>query len=166
MFGKKKQTPPPTPFLLQVLTADYLIEGMAEGNEQLYLPNSQENWSPIELASVQIKVTGQPDAPVRTAAHFTLHGDGIVAIIPRRDVSEMAQYAIWEDYDYRREGLFYVGPYLILGAMMFNGEDLFDDTSPMVDVTIRHRLPNAAMSQLSAPFILVNTKWLSGYEPA
>jgi hypothetical protein len=41
MFGKKKPAPPP--FTIQVLTPDYLIEGQAEGDNQLFIPHSPEN---------------------------------------------------------------------------------------------------------------------------
>lgn len=162
MFGQKKPTPPP--FALQALTTEYLIEGQADGETQLYIPHGEE-WDPIHLRSVQITVTGQADMPPRTANEFMLLGDDIVAIIPHKDVGDMEQYDLWEDYTERREGLFYLGPYLILGALMFIDNETFEEAMPMVDVTIRHRLPTAAMRPLSAPFILVNTKWLSGYEP-
>jgi hypothetical protein len=164
MFGKKKPTPEPTPFKLQALTTEYLIEGQAEGGTQLYIPHGEE-WDPIHLSAVQITVTGQQDMPLRTASEFWVQGDDLVAIIPHKAASEMDQYDVWENYTERREGLFYVGPYLILGAMMFIDDAVLEAAMPMVDVTIRHRLPNAAMKQLSAPFILVSTKWLSGYEP-
>jgi hypothetical protein len=166
MFGKKKPTPPPLRFTLEVLTHEYLIDGQAEGDDKLFIPNSEKHWGPIELTSVGIKATGQPGVPPRTAARFAVQGEGVVAIIPRHDVTGMAQYYLWKEYKHRREGLFHIGPYQILGAMMFNGDTLFGATMPMVDVTIRHCLPNAALEQLSAPFILVNTKWFSGYEPA
>jgi hypothetical protein len=163
MFGKKK--PAPLPYTIQALTTEYLIEGQAEGNGQLYLPHNTEEWAPIHLTSVQIKATGLPDSPPRTAAQLHLQGNAIVTLIPRKDVKELDQYDSWKIYKHRRKGLFFVGPYLVLGTMMFLDDDLFDNALPMTDVIITHRHPNAPLGELRAPFILVNTLWLSGYEP-
>jgi hypothetical protein len=103
---------------------------------------------------MQIKATALPASPPRTATQFYLQGDAIVALIPRTDLTEMAHYSSWEEYSYEREGLFFIGPYLILGTMMFLDEDLFDDAVPMTDVVITHRQPNAPLGELRAPFII------------
>jgi len=164
MFGKKK--PALAPFVMQILTTEYLIEGTAEGDTQLYFPTGRGDWSPITLTAVQIKVLSRTDLPPRSVSQFEISGPGVVAMIPRADASQRAGYESWKLYNQSRSGVFHIGPYLIRGQMMFLREDRIDEVTPMVDVQIMHQSPEAAMGELSAPFILVNTGWMYGYEPA
>jgi hypothetical protein len=72
MFRKKKQPSPP--FVLQVLTTEYLIEGTVDGNTRLYFPTPHVlGCIPIRLTSVQIQPTRLFDIPTQPA-HNSIFG--------------------------------------------------------------------------------------------
>ncbi len=164
MFGKNKQ--PPAPFVLQVLTTEYLIEGTVDGNTKLYFPEPDVlNSNAIQLTSVRIQPTRLGDTPVQTCAQFAAWGDSAVALIPRVEVTQMAQYAVWSIPKITLRGVFYFGCYLVQGTMMRLRADSFDREVPMFDVTITSQTPGARWGELRAPFALMNIHWLHGYEP-
>ena len=94
MFGKPKPAPAPSaPFVMQVLTTEYLIEGTAAGDTELFFPIAyRELWNPLILTAARIKVAGRANIPERPVSTFEVSGNGVVAIIPRKDVSQMARY--------------------------------------------------------------------------
>jgi hypothetical protein len=164
MFGKKKQPSPP--FVLQVLTTEYLIEGTVDGNTRLYFPTPQELGSiPIQLSSVQIQPTRLVDTPTQTCPQFAAWGDSAVALIPRVEVTQMAQYEIWRIPKIPLRGVFYFGSYLVQGTLMRLRADSFGSELPIFDVSISSQAPGAHWGELRAPFALVNIHWLHGYEP-
>lgn len=163
MLGKNK--PAPSPFVMQVLTMEYLIEGTAAGDTRLFFPlPERELWNPIILTSARIKVAGRANLPERSVATFEVGGNGVVAIIPRADVTQMPKYDNWKIWNQPRSGVFQVGPYLIQGKLMSRSNSI-QPVLPMMDVQITHVSPESGLGDLSAPFILVNTSWLSGYLP-
>jgi len=165
MFGKKKQPSPP--YVLQVLTTEYLIEGTVDGNTMLYLPTPGSLGSlPIPLTSVQIQPTRLVATPTQTYPQFEVWGETAVAIIPRMEVSQMAQYEGWRIPKIPLRGLFYFGSYLVQGTLMRGRNDSFEREVPMFDVTITNQAPGAHWSELRAPFALMNIHWLHGYEPS
>jgi hypothetical protein len=166
MFGKKKQPLPP--FILQVLTTDYLIDGTVEGDTALIFPETGVASKPLHLTSVQIRVTGPVDIPVRTCPRFTVMGNSAVALLPLLEmtqITEMARYEVWKEYKKPVQGIFYVGPYVIQGRLMLLMDNYLDHEMPMFDVNISSQVPGARWGKISAPFALVNTRWLHGYEP-
>jgi hypothetical protein len=164
MFGKKR--PPSPPYVLQVLTSEYLIEGTVAGNTMLYFPTPGSLGSiPIRLTSVQIQPTRLVDTPTRTVPQFEVWGESAVAIIPRMEISQSAQYEGWRIPKIPLRGLFYFGSYLVHGTLMRGRNDSFESEVPMFDVTISNQAPGAKWGELSAPFALLNIHWLHGYEP-
>lgn len=94
MFEKKKQPTPP--FILQILTTEYLIDGTFDGNARLSFPQPNEIGNiPLHLTSVKIQPTRQIDTPAQTYSQFEVWGDNAVALIPRMDVTQMTQHAVW-----------------------------------------------------------------------
>lgn len=165
MFGKKK--PPLPPYILQVLTTEYLIEGTIEGDHRLYLPSLEEMDSfPLRLTSVQVQTTRLEDIPTQTCAQFMVMGDNTVALIPRMELSQMPQYDVWKIPNVAIQGVFHFGPYLVEGRLMLARDGFFENGMPMFDVGISSRIPGTRWERLQAPFALVNGRWLQGYEPA
>ena len=163
MFRKKDA--PRAPFSLQVLTTDYLIEGTVDGDTDLYFPEA-ETQDPIFLTSVHIQTLRAGDRPPHWAARFALWGSSAVVLIPEGDVVQKIVDELWDMYDTPRPGLFYVGPYLMQGRLMLLSREYMEETLPMFDVTITCELPGVEWAGVNAPFGLVNTRWLHGYEPA
>ena len=161
-----KNQPAPLPFVMQVLTPQYLIEGTAPGATQLYLPRAEEYWYPITLTDARIRTVGRPDLRTRSIPQIVVGGNSVVAVIFRADVSQLERYDVWKAYKEPRAGVFHIGPYLIQGKMMFLGSNRFDLVVPMVEVQITQASLETDLGDLSAPFMLVNTDWMSSYLPA
>jgi hypothetical protein len=165
MFGRKKEkTTPQQPFQLQVLTTEYLIEGMAEGDQQLYIPGGTENWSPIVLTDVRITSVNDDGIPIRKADTFEVQGETVVAIIPLRDATTMPQYDSYFAYEEEMNGVFYIGPYLLEGTLLNVGNDYFASALLILDATIRHMNPKSKLGEIKSPHVLINTLWLHGRE--
>lgn len=163
MFRKNK--PIPSPFVVQVLTTEYLIEGTAQGDIDTDLFRGLDAWSPLRLTSVQITPTGLAKVPAQSLPVFMVSGDSVVALAPRMELSQMADHEMWAVHKIPCPGIFHVGPYLLRGTMMFLREDCIEEVMPMFGVQIRHTVPGAALGELSAPFIVVNPSWMVGYQP-
>ena len=166
MFNKKKsaEKPASSPFPMQVLTTEYLIEGTAGGDQQYYLPTGTEYWSPLVLTAAKITAVGAENIPARTADRFEVKGDAMVAMIARRDPTGMLQFGSFLHYKNALKGTFYVGPYLMDGTLMAPGSDRFERALLILDATIRHASPKSKFGEISAPHVLVNTRWLHGRE--
>ena len=117
MFGKKNQPLPP--FVLQVLTTEYLIEGTVDGNTKLYF-QEPETLDSIPSNSVPFKSSrpGWRNAAIQTCAQFAVWGDNTVAFLPRVEVTQMAQYETWSIFKKPLRGVFYFGSYLVQGTLM------------------------------------------------
>jgi len=163
MFGKKKQALPP--FTLQVLTTEFLIDGTVEGDTSLYFAGQDTSIPPLQLTSVKIQTTGSVEIPIQTCAHFLVMGINVVALIPRMEVTQMAEYEFWTLGKKPFLGVLHVGPYEMQGKLMLLAENHFERQIPIFDVRIASRVPGAHLGELFAPFALVNFHWLYGYEP-
>lgn len=164
MFGRKKEPTPQPPFQVQVLTTEYLIDGTATGDEQFYLPSSEDYWSPVTLTDVRITSIHDEKMPVRKADRFDVQGGNVVAFIPIRDATTITRFEVYEAYNKEMKGLYYVGPYLIEGTLKSFTNDSFSSTLLMENVLIQHANPKSPFKAMQAPHILVNTFWLHGRE--
>jgi hypothetical protein len=167
MFGKKKDSEKAAsqvPFPMQVLTTEYFIEATAPGDQQFFLPVGTEYWYPIELTNVKLTAVGWEDIPVRTMDRFEVKGDAVVAMIPRKDPTGMRQYDSYLAFKKAQKGIFYFGPYLFEGTLMNVGNDRFNPALLMLDTIIRHISPKSKLGEISVPHVLVNTKWMHGWE--
>jgi hypothetical protein len=167
MFGNKKETGKAnskSPFPLEVLTTEYFIEGTAEGDQQFLLPVGTEYWYPIVLTTAKITAAGWDNIPVRTVDRFEVKGDTVVAMIPRKDPTSMMQYSSYQAYKNPLKGTFFFGPYLFEGTLMSVGNDRFNGELLMLDTIIRHISPKSKLGEISAPHVLVNTRWMHGRE--
>ncbi len=164
MFGRKKEKPEQKPFQLLVLTTEYIIEGTADADEQFFLPVSDEHWSPIVLRNVQITSVNNEDIPVRKAETFEVHGNTVVALIPLKDASTMAQFESYVYWNEEIKGTFFIGPYLFEGVLMNVGNGRFSRRLRMTGVTIRHASSKSPFREIQSPDVLINTSWFHGRE--
>ncbi len=168
MFAKKKDAEKAVsqaPFPMEVLTTEYWIEGMAPGDQQFLIPSGTEYWYPIELSNAKLCAVGWEDASVRTADKFAVKGDTVIAMIPRKDPAQMRQYETYLAFKNSLKGIFYFGPYLFEGTLMSVGNDRFNEALLMLDTTIRHISSKSKLGEIKAQHVLVNTKWMHGWEP-
>ena len=163
MFRKKKSPVPP--YTLQVLTTEYLIEGTVEGDMGLSFPEDEKENTPLQLNSVKIQTTKPVDIPAMFCEQFIIMGDNLVALIPRIEIDQLQQYEAWQENDVPVEGVFYAAQYKMTGKLMFLSEDLHEREMPIVDVHITSLTPGTHWGEIYAPFALLNTHWLHGYEP-
>jgi len=160
----KKKTPVP-PYILEVLTTEYLIDGTVDGDTRLYFPKAEMVSPPIELNTVKIQTTRPVDIPAQYCEQFVLVGDNLVALIPRIEIDQLKQYLDWLMSDKPLMGTFYVAHYKISGKLMFLRKGFFEDQMHMLDVHISSLAQGTHWGELDAPFILLNTQWLHGYAP-
>jgi len=147
VFRKNKPTPPP--FVVQVLTTEYLIEGTAQG-ECLYRSFSRlDAWSPLRLTSVQITPTGPTQVPAQSLPLFMVSGNSVVASCLVQSSARGPTMRCGPSTRYLPRHIPH-GPYLIRGTMMFLREDCVEEVMPMFGVQIRHTVPGAALGELSA----------------
>jgi hypothetical protein len=167
MFGKKKESDKAAtqaPFSVQILTTEYLIEGIAKGDQQFMMPLGTEYWYPTELTDAKLTAVGWEDVPVRAVDKFEVKGNTVVAMIPHKDPTGMRQYESYLAFKNAIKGIFYFGPFLFEGTLMSVGNDRFDSALLMLDTTIRHISPKSKLGEISASHILVNTHWMHGRE--
>jgi hypothetical protein len=167
MFGRKKDSEKSvsqSPFPLEILTTEYFIEGTAPADQQFFIPSGTEYWYPIKLTGATITAVGADDIPVRTVDKFEVKGDAIVAMIPRKDPTNMRQYDSYLAFKKSLKGIFYFGPYLFEGTLMSVGNDRSNSELLMLDTMIRHVSPKSKLGEISASHVLVNTHWMHGWE--
>lgn len=137
---------------------------MMDSGQDLVVPTGEKSWREIRLTDVEIRSVNHQMATQKTEI-FAITGQAIMILIPRTEANNLRNYVYWDLFKIPRAGLYHLGPYLIFGKMMFSHPDSKDDTMVMSDVTITHSLPNLGVPEIQAPFILINTRWLSGYIP-
>jgi hypothetical protein len=164
MLGKK--TSPLPPYFLQVLTTEYLIEGMVPGNTALYFCEPDKPLgSLIRPTPARIQSTQNANLPAREVPQFVVMGGSSIALIPHMDITQMAQYVLWKTFPKQRSGIFFIGPYMMRGKLMMLTDDIYKKDSIIYDVNITSQGPGSAWSGLSSPFALVNTPWILGFIP-
>jgi hypothetical protein len=156
VFGKKKAPLPP--YVLQVLTTEYLIEGTIASDVYLKLGNPQ-----LQLAPAQIQSTRSAAVPPQVLSQFTLVGATSVAFIPRTEIIQLPQYAVWKEYKTAMPGTHYVGPYVMQGRLMGLSSGFVDNEPPIFDVHIT--CPGTDWAGLYAPLAVISLHWMHGYIP-
>ena len=85
--------------------------------------------------------------------------------IPGIDHTQLEYYQVWKQYKEPINGVFYLGPYWMTGRLMFPGYRLAEDL-PIYDVKIGSLTAGSQWPGFSAPFALINTVNLIGWETA
>ncbi len=178
MFGKKKpqqqEADDDSPWVVQVLTRDYLIEGFCEAEDDLgsnflevevgedmngsLLTLSQPNIQPAGAAAVALPPNSKYVLPANTE---------FVAIIPNNNTS--LAYAM----KHAGSGNTPIGAvvlaahYVIRGVVLCPGTglEMLSDYAlfAMQDATVDYVGPGARLTNLDAPFILVRTSQVQGF---
>jgi hypothetical protein len=171
MFRKKETPAAPVqapqqslPFV--VLTPEHRVDGTIAANPQLYIPNSEQYWSPLKLAPARLTPIDPAAGAPRVMAEFHLQGGSVVALVPQFNFMETKHFAQWAMFSFVRPGTAYVGPYRVEGELLFNGQSLGGPALPVRNARITHQSSAPGFAPLQAPFVLLNTTWLFGYEPA
>ena len=158
-----KQTLPP--FLLEVLTSEYLIDGTVPGDTSIFFPKPNELGYPIQFTNVKIQPTKTTEVSARTYTHYIFTRNDAIALIPRMDFTQLPLYSSWKQFKNPITGLFHLGPYWMTGRLMnVTGEHLWGD-NPVIDVRFGSQVPGSNWNGLSAPFALVNGFWIQGWVP-
>jgi hypothetical protein len=169
MFGRKQSSETNALLPVRVLTSDYLIEGLWDPADldNFMITVEEEGIGTsrsTQLNSVQIQSTGGDESTSRSVAKFMARGDQIIAQIPRSD-APISSYDYWKSYKKPLAGTFYFGPYTIRGSLMHANLEISEHIMPMCDLRITSQRAGDKFNEINAPFALVNTRWLIGYEP-
>jgi hypothetical protein len=170
-FGSKKEKQPEKPWLMQILTTEYLIEGHLPPDEDFfsYCQTSHPADNLEALTHIQIQPAGILNVPAPALSNWNVvFGKTIVALIPRDEESLQAARKAYEDYTSSTRAQLFAGPYLIQGNLLNEGnhEIDFEDPSafiPVTDAEITHLLPGASLRSHRASWMLVNGDWLHGF---
>jgi hypothetical protein len=159
----RNRTASSQPFPVLVLTTEYIVDGLCARDTDLCFPDS-ETIEPTLLSDARMRALRAGGAP-RHVQHFALWGGSAVALVPEANASARIIAALWNLYETPRPGLYFAGPYQLRGCLMLLRREYMEETLPMVDVTISCELPGCEWAGVSAPFALLYTRWLHGYEP-
>ncbi len=164
MFGKKA-APPPKPVLpLQILSADYVVEGQfTDGLEEglispwltrLGNPTAETLRSTLPLVGARLQPAGALTAvPGQPGAQFNVWLENIIAVLPG-DAAGQQMVTAWAQKTLRKRpvrGVFYAGPYVISGTAMTKDSDQLLSLGFIVavlDATIRSVGPNTRLPDL------------------
>ena len=156
--------PPQSPWAVQILTTDYLIDGWMDGARYRMCFNvttgSDED---IFLASTRVQPTGPvPPLPAPISAWTQVFRESVVAIIPR-DEPSLAWARKWNaDWRIPIPAEAFVGPYVIRGAILSTDRRVrvWAGYKGFVaqDVEIECRLLGANLPSFKAPYVVVGDR--------
>ena len=158
----KPQLPP---YVLQILTHEFLIEGTIPGDTDVYFPKPNELGNPIYLLNLSAS-----HPPVRQGAKsfscykYVVTRNEALILIPRADYTQLSFYSAWKQYQNAVNGQFHIGHYLLTGRLMAAPSGFFSNSIPAYDVRIGTMAPGTKWAEITAPFALVNCFFLHGWE--
>ena len=164
MFGNKKESEPLQPFNLKVLTAQHVIEGTAPGDTRLMFAELGPNLSPLALSSVTITCIDLRQSVPRTCDRFVVVTSNVAILVPDVDPTRLANWGSFKYYTEPSRGTFHVGPYWARGTLMGFTNRRSDDTFVGIDLHVSTFLEGPVCAQFDAPFALVSTRALLGWE--
>jgi hypothetical protein len=177
MFGlhsKKQPKAPSNPWLVQILTPEYLIDGYCQPEEDLFLSLSTSSYTDIlgiTLTSAYIQPTGNLSiSPFSSPKWILSFSSMCLAVIPRDESSLKAAREAFNEYQYPFHVVLYAGPFIIRGTMLSNDEDdptpFYENFTffPMIEADIDCLIPGSKLSRLNAPFLALNSIYLHGLE--
>jgi hypothetical protein len=165
MFGSKKNSEPPQPFSLRVLTALEVIEGTVAGDTRLLFSDLRPNPGDlVELSSVTITSIdpGQP-AP-RTCDRFVANSNNAVMLVPDADPTRLVNWGSYECFTKPYKGTFHAGPYLVRGTLMGLSSGVIDYTFVAVGIHVSTLHEGPECAEFDAAFAVVSFRAISGWE--
>ena len=178
MFGKKKQQQQEepdddSPWMVQVLTREYLIEGFTEADDDLgssFLEvevGEDMSGSLLALSQPNIQPTGAATMAAPPNSKYVLPANTeFVAILPGNNSS--LAYAVKHAGSGNKPigAVVTAAHYVIRGVILCPGTglEMLSDYAlfAMQDATVDYVGPGARLTNLDAPFILVRTSQVSG----
>jgi hypothetical protein len=164
MFGNKKESEPPQPFNLKVLTAQHVIEGTAPGDTRLMFAELGPNLSPLELSSVTITCNDLRQSVARTCDRFVVVTSNVAILVPDADPTRLANWSSFKYYTEPYRGTFHVGPYVARGTLMGFANGRSDGTFVGVDLHVSTLLEGPDCARFDAPFAVVSYRAVLGWE--
>lgn len=161
-MAKKAETPP---YVLRVLTGEYLIEGTVEGDTFLSFATDEQVHTPIHLTSARVSHTRSAASSVNTQSVNTLADvylkkNQALVYIPDTDYTLLPQNGNWKQFITPMPGDFYIGPYQLNGTLMTMDRFMFHTEMPVMDVRISSPLAGAGWQDLYAPLAVINANKL------
>ncbi len=181
MFGSKNKKPPvpKLPWAMQILTTEYLIEGLVQPQEYQF-DDKDLFWNAFHgtvnevgtktfankrLTDVQVQPTGSLAVPKQAYSQWRLTPSAsLVAIIPNDDASRQAAQAACPDYKYPLRGVVYAGPYRIQCTVLLTNADhtnLYYEWS-LLPVQAAEILPSGQFAGLQVPWLFLNSGVVHG----
>lgn len=163
-----------TPWAIQVLTPDYLVDGLYDEKQdnstaEFFFKSdagdSLGREASMHLTAVRFQPTRHMTIPASSATDWFVYSYSFVAIIPR-DENSTIYVAKNNNFKNLIPADIYVGPYLIHGTILSRDKKLsifrYWFSIAVRDAEIECQLPGAKLQDLKAPFALVRTHLLQG----
>jgi hypothetical protein len=161
-----------TPWAIQVLTLDYLIDGQIDGGNMLQaavfnLNNVNAGLAPMMLTSIQVQPTGSLAVPSDHLPSWTIaFNQTIIGVIPR-DEKSVAEFKKWSTQKNTVTVEMVIGPYCVRGTAYhrLNAEHLqklSEVNLALKDVEIDRITLDSKVKGLKVPFMIVFTELLQG----
>jgi hypothetical protein len=172
MFGKKQPATPKTPWTVQVLTRDYLVEGSTDGDDPTgpwFVTVQAEDLAMATLTLTQpnFQPTAGVSGTLRPASKWVLPSTAeFVAVIPRDPGSTAYALKHRGPHGATLAAEVLVGQFAIRGTLLSPDNDLDIlagyQTFGMQDVVIDCLAPGARLTNFAAPYLVVRTLLLQG----
>ncbi|MEM5776017.1 MAG: hypothetical protein AAGU05_13530 [Anaerolineaceae bacterium] len=159
-MAKKAETPP---YVLRVLTAEYLVEGTVKGDTFLSFATDEQIHTPIHFTSARITHTRSAQSSVITYPELYLKTNQALIYIPDTDYVLLPQNRTWQQFKTPLTGDFYIGPYRLNGRLMTMDRFMFNDEMPVLDVRISSPPAGAGWQDLYAPMAVINANKLHAW---
>ncbi len=161
-----------TPWAIQVLTLDYLIDGQIDGSNSLQaavlgLNNVIAGLAPLTLTSVQVQPTGSLTAPSDHPTSWMIDfNQTIIGVIPK-DEKSIAEFQKRNIQKSTVAVEMVIGPYFVRGTAYHRLSSDLLYRLPQVplalkDVEIDQITPDSKLKGWKAPFMIAFTKLLQG----
>lgn len=169
MFGRKPTKQPAPDQAIQILTPEYLIDCYSDPEDNIFeylsTADSTDDFN-YTFKSARIQPTGILSiSPFSCQEWRGEYLASITALMPRDDAALEAARAAFEDSEYPFRVEIFAGQYLLRGVFMSDMEDEphFITFIAVKDAEIESLLPEAKMSHLSFPFLILNGTHIHGY---
>jgi hypothetical protein len=166
MFGSKKESEPLQPFNLRVLTAQHVVQGTAAGDARLLFPDVVgSGMVRVELSSVTITCIDLRQPIARTCDRFVAITNHAAILVPDADPARLADWDTYKCCAEPYKGIFHIGPYLARGTLMRDARGYISNSLVGVDLHVSTVLDGPECAEFDAPFAVVSSEALLGWEP-
>ena len=171
---RSKSSTPTQPWVLQLLTLNYLIEGSMLPNGEVSTllaggPHYYESRYVTTLTNVKVQATGNHTTQDFFAPEWTVeHRGGLVGLIPRNEACTQDMLKLTQGKKLVFRAVIYAGPYVIRATLEQPAPTHAFETyafMPAKDAQIDCQLPGARLVGFRVPLMVVNRELWQGYYP-